>query len=253
MKARLARILKNWILPALFWLLLWQILCMIVGQKLLLPPPVDVFRRLEIAGRPEFWAALGMSLLRAAAAYVLGVVLAFLLAALCQASRIATRVIKPAMAFIRATPVAAFIMLALVWLSAARAPVLAGLLMVMPVVFANTLGAMVNTPRKYLEFAECYRFGRWKRFRHVLVPSSVPGFLTACHACVGLCLKATVAAEVIGLPENAVGTELYYSKTYLETDTLLAWTLALVIMSLLAERLLKALLERGLRGVHHAE
>lgn len=253
MKARLAALVKNWILPAVFWLLLWQILCMIVNQKLLLPSPAEVFRRFEIAAEPGFWAALGMSLARTAVAYAAGVVMAFLLAVLCRFSRIAAGLIKPAMAFVRATPVAAFIMLALVWLSAARAPVLAGMLMVQPVVFANTLDAMVNTPKKYLELADCYRFGRWKRFRHVLLPSAVPGFLTACHACVGLCLKATVAAEVIGLPENAVGTELYYSKTYLETDTLMVWTLALVVLSLIVERLLKVLIERRLRGVHHAE
>ena len=253
MNSRLTGILKNWILPAVFWLILWQILCMIVSQNLLLPSPIEVFKKFEIAAKPDFWAALGMSLVRAAAAYVLGVVLAFLLAVLCRFSSVALRLVRPAMAFIRATPVASFIMLALVWLSAARAPVLAGMLMVLPVVFSNTLDAMAGTPAKYLELAECYRFGRWKRFRHVLLPSSIPEFLTACHACVGLCLKATVAAEVIGLPENAVGTALYYSKTYLETDTLLAWTLALVLLSLISERLLKALLERGLRGVHHAE
>ena len=80
----------------------------------------------------------------------------------------------------------------------------------------------------------------------------LPTFVAACEACVGLCFKATIAAEVIGVPKNAVGSQLYNAKIYLETDTLLAWTLVVILLSMALERLLKAAFERGMRRVHHA-
>ena len=57
---------------------------------------------------------------------------------------------------------------------------------------------------------------------------------------------------MIGVPKNAIGTQLYNAKIYLETDMLLAWTLVVILLSMLLERLLKRAFERGLRrGRHH--
>ena len=64
-----------------------------------------------------------MSLVRTGAAYVLGVVLGVALAVLCHWAPLLGEVIRPALAVVRATPVASFIILALVWLSAGNVPI----------------------------------------------------------------------------------------------------------------------------------
>ena len=48
--------------------------------------------------------------------------------------------------------------------------------------------------------------------------------------------KAGVAAEVIGTPNGSIGKQLYLSKIYLDTDDLLAWTVILVLISVLFEK-----------------
>ena len=63
--------------------------------------------------------------------------------------------------------------------------------------------------------------------------------------------KATIAAEVIGVPRNAMGTQLYHAKIYLQTDALMAWTVAVILLSMVTEKLLRKGLERGRRRVHH--
>ncbi len=67
-----------------------------------------------------------------------------------------------------------------------------------------------------------------------------------------MCFKATIAAEVIGVPRNAMGTQLYNAKVYLETDALLAWTVVIIALSMLTEKLLGLAFERGKKRVHHA-
>ena len=159
--------------------------------------------------------------------------------------------IQPMLAVIRATPVASFIILALVWLSAGNVPILTGLLIVMPVVYANVTEGVDSTDPQLLEMAHMFGWSETKIWRRVLLPSALPAFLTACEACVGMCFKATIAAEVIGVPRNAMGTQLYNAKVYLETDALLAWTVVIIALSMLTEKLLGLAFERRKKRVHH--
>lgn len=238
--------------PLLFWLLVWAVCYRAVNQDLLLASPLAVARRFSFLAEAPFWRSVGMSVWRTAASYGLGVVIACVLAVVCHAFPLMDEVIRPALSVVRATPVASFIILALVWLSSSNVPILAGVLMVVPVVFANVREGIDSTDPQLLEMAKLFGFSRWKTWRRVIIPTVLPTFVAACEACVGLCFKATIAAEVIGVPKNAIGTQLYNAKIYLETDALLAWTLVVIILSMVMEKLLKILFERGMRHAHHA-
>lgn len=251
MLSSIKRILRK-SFPLVFWLAVWTACYFAVHQDLLLAAPWDVARRFSFVSTASFWRCVGMSLARTAAAYVIGVAAACVLAVLCHACRLADEVIRPALAVVRATPVASFIILALVWLSASNVPILAGVLMVGPVVFANVREGISAVEPQLLEMAQLFGWGRFKTWRHVVIPSVLPTFLAACEACVGLCFKATIAAEVIGVPKNAIGSQLHSAKIYLETDALFAWTLVVIALSMALERLLRAAFERGKRRGNRA-
>lgn len=246
MNSKLLRALRK-AFPFLFWLLIWELCYRAIGKDLLLASPLQVLRRFAFVKEVAFWRNVGMSLVRTAIAYGAGVVLACALAAACHACALLDEVIRPALTIVRATPVASFIILALVWLSASNVPVLAGILMVVPVVFANVREGIEAVNPQLLEMARLFGWGRFKTIRHVSIPSLLPTFLAACEACIGLCFKATIAAEVIGVPKSAIGTQLYNAKIYLETDALMAWTLTVIVLSMLLEKLLKVVFERGKR------
>lgn len=242
--------------PLVFWLLVWAVCARAVGQELLLASPLAVLRRFSLLGEASFWRCVGTSLLRTALAYVLGVTLAGVLAVGCSLWRWLDDLIRPALAVIRATPVASFIILALVWLNASNVPILAGVLMVLPVVYASAREGIDATDKNLLEMAQMFGWTRWKTWTRVILPSALPAALAACEACVGLCFKAAIAAEVIGTPKNAIGTQLYSSKIYLETDSLFWWTLVVILLSMVLEKLLRLLIARLLKGrfahVRHA-
>lgn len=245
------RILRS-IFPLAFWLAVWAVLYFAINQDLLLAAPWDVAKRFAFVATAPFWRCVGMSLLRTAMAYVIGVAVACVLAAICHAWKLADEVVRPALAVVRATPVASFIILALVWLSSSNVPILAGVLMVVPVVFANVSEGIRSIDVQLREMARLFGWGRLKTLRHVTIPSVLPVFFAACEACVGLCFKATIAAEVIGVPKNAIGTQLHSAKIYLETDALLAWTLVVIVLSMALEKLLKSAFKRGKRRENRA-
>ena len=228
-----------------FYVLLWALAARWVNSPLLLPTPLAVLRRLgALLPSSGFWLTLGGTLLRTLLAYLLGIAFAVLLAALCCRFRAAELLFSPLLSAVRATPVTSFIVLALVWLSSARVPVLTGFLMTLPVVFSALTQAVRAIDPRLLEMARLYRFGRGGTLRRVVLPSVLPAFVESCLAAIGLCWKAVVAAEVIGVPRRAVGSRLYEAKIYLETDSLLAWTLMLVLLSVLLEALLRRLTRR---------
>ena len=159
----------------LFYLSLWAIAARMVDQPLLLPSPWGVIKKLaELLPQGMFWKTLLGTLLRTLEAYALGIAAAVISSALCCRFALADALIAPALSAVRATPVTSFIVLALVWLSSSRVPVLTGFLMTLPVVFSSITQAVRAIDPKIMEMAKLYRFGRVGTLRHVIVPSVLP-------------------------------------------------------------------------------
>jgi len=70
----------------------------------------------------------------------------------------------------------------------------------------------------------------------------MPFFQSACTVGLGLCWKAGIAAEVIGTPTGSIGERLYIAKIFLATPDLFAWTLTIILISVIFERLFMLLL-----------
>lgn len=257
------------ILVLAFWLLVWQLAAMWVareviaeawragdteallravlnGRELLLPGPALSLRTLaELALTAEFWSTTGASLLRIFCGFAAGAVLGTALAVLTAALPWADTLLSPAIRVVRAAPVASFIILVLLWVQTGLVPGVISGLMVLPVVWGNVHQGFRSTDPLLLEMARAYRFGRGKTLRLVYLPSVLPHFASGCTTALGLAWKSGVAAEVLCLPRQAIGSQVYYSKLSLETPSLFAWTAVVILLSLALERLLKLLLERG--------
>ena len=144
--------------------------------------------------------------------------------------------LRPYMAAVKAVPVASFIVIALLWLSGRRLSIFISFLMVLPVLYTAFLQGIRSADEKLLEMAQVFRMGRWNRLRGIYIPALRPYCRSACRACLGMCWKAGVAAEVIGFCTGSLGGMLYDAKVYLELDSLFALTLAIVLASVLFER-----------------
>lgn len=234
---------------AAFWLALWQAAALCAGRELILPSPLTVLRRLgALAGTGEFWLTAALSLGRILLGLAWGAAAGCALAALTSTLRWADTLLSPAIRMVRATPVASFILLVLLWTARGAVPVVISGLMVLPVVWDNVSRGVRQCDPKLLELARAYRFSRWKTARLVLLPAVRPYFFSALTNGAGLAWKSGVAAEVLCLPRPSIGTQIYHSKLYLETPDLFAWTLTVILLSLLLERLVRLLLRRGGEG-----
>ena len=239
------KLFKNLISRA-FWLLLWTLAAFKVGKELILPSPFAVIKVLgKLIITESFWINTLTTILRVLSGYCIGVVSAVSLAVLTCSNELADALLSPVIRIVRSTPVASFIILALLWMGKNNVPVLMSMLMVIPIVWENIVAQYQATDRDLLEMAKAYNLSRWKKFRYIYIPSAFPGFLSGCLSAMGLAWKSGIAAEVLCQPSKAIGSNLYYSKVYLETPELFAWTAVVVILSMCIEKLIRKRLFRG--------
>ena len=79
----------------------------------------------------------------------------------------------------------------------------------------------------------------------------LPYFLSACRLSLGMCWKAGVAAEVIGVPSGSIGEKLYNAKIYLNTPDLFAWTIVIIVISFVFEKCFLGIVSRIVYMIEH--
>ncbi len=233
-------------LTILFWLAVWQIASIIVNQPLFMPSPVETFASLSsLVITDVFWLSVSFTFYRVAwglvVSFVVGVILAFF------ASRWAflARLLSPVVAAIKSTPVMSVIVLALVWFSSSFVPIFSCILLCFPIFYTNTLTGLRSVDTSLLEMAAVFRVKRHRVLSGILIPSVIPHVYSAIAVCLGFSWKSVVAAEVLSSPRYALGYRLLETKLYVDTPALFAWTLTIIIISLLVEKGLKRLLPQG--------
>ena len=233
------------ILGAAVWIIIWQLVSMWLKQEILLVSPVSVIKRLtELITMEEFWKSVVFSFGRIILGFFLSLILGTILAALSCGFFAVEMLMEPLITVVKATPVASFIILCLIWIPSRNLSVFISFLMVFPVVYTNILEGIRQTDKQLLEMADSFGAGLMKKVEFVYLSQVQPYIVTACKLGLGLCWKAGIAAEVIGIPTGSIGEKLYKAKVYLETPDLFAWTIVIIIVSVGFEKLFMFILTK---------
>lgn len=237
----------------LVWLLVWQGGSMLLAWKLphahlLLPSPLSALKcLLGLAVTAGFWKAIVWSTVRIFGGFFAACLAASALAVPAYRFQRFRELLAPAVAAIKAVPVASFIILALVWLRGEQLSFFIAFLMVFPPVYLGVLTGIGQVDRSLLEMAKVYHVPFLRQARYLYLPAIAPHFRSAVSLGLGLCWKAGIAAEVIGLPDGSMGEALYMAKVYFMTPELFAWTAVIVTVSVAFEKLFLRLTDFALR------
>lgn len=242
------KILKA-IFAALFWVAVWEMAALAVHKEVLVADPVTVLRQLgELAGTGSFWTSAACSVGRILLGFLTAAVLGSVIACVTARLALVNTLFAPLAAVIKATPVASFIILALVWIDTGRIPTFTAFLMAFPVIWGNVHQGIQQVDIGLKEVAKVYGMPRVKCLTKLYIPSIMPFFSAACTTGLGLAWKAGIAAEVLCTPRNSIGKELYSAKIYLETPDVFAWTLVVIVLSFVIEKLLVYLIRKAVRA-----
>ena len=224
-----------------FWLFLWQALALLIHNDILMVGPVETLRVLGgMLQTARFWQALAFSFVRIIGGFLLGTACGILLAWMSYRHRLFEDVLAPFILALKAVPVASFVILLLIWAGNRMLSLYISALVVLPLLYLNTLSGLKATDVKLLEMAQVFRMSTLRRLRFIYLPALVPYLYSAFQTALGMAWKSGVAAEVIGQPLGSMGNGLYNAKIYLETGELFAWTITIILISYGFERLFLA-------------
>lgn len=233
-----------------FWLAVWEIASLLIGEELFLPSPISVLEALAASAVDlSFWSAVLFTLERIILGFIISLSSAVILAFLSYRWRILGILLEPVVKVVRATPVASIVILILVWVRSRNLSVVISFMMVFPVVYQNVLKGLCNTDRNLIEMADAYRIRTLKRIRYIYLPYLVPYLESAISISLGLAWKSGIAAEVIGLPDGSIGERVYEAKIYLSMPDLFASTVTVIILAFVFERVFLYLSRSILRRI----
>ncbi|MBR3607589.1 MAG: ABC transporter permease subunit [Lachnospiraceae bacterium] len=235
----------SYLWPVIFWLLLWHIVSIIIDSKLILVSPLTVVGHLFVfIKEAEFWSTVLSSFVKIIGGFLLALLTGSMWAALSAKYKGIKQLLWPVILAIKTVPVASFIILALFWFSSQNLSVFISFLMVFPIIYTNVLKGIEETDEKLVEMAEVFQISSINKIRSLYIPQIMPYFRAGCSISLGLCWKSGIAAEVIGMPAGSMGERLQQAKVYWETADVLAWTVVIVIISLVFELLFLKILDK---------
>ena len=218
------------------WLLLWQLFALSIAQELFLPSPLSVLIRLfHLVFEKSFWSSILFSLSRVSIGFFSSLLIAFILASLSYRIAAIEILLNPLVKAIRAIPVASIVILTLVWVSSRNLSVVISFMVVFPIVYTGLLEGLKETPKEMLEMAYVYRIKGFCVARYIYIPYLIPYFETSLKTSLGL------------LPDGSIGENLYNAKVFFSTPDLFAWTVVIILLASLFEKILLFLSNRIFR------
>ena len=160
---------------AVFWLAVWQAAAMAIGQEVFLVSPIQAAGTLmELLPQADFWQRVGFSAGHILLGFALGVVVSVLLAAAAERWAWVDTLLAPVIQLVKATPVASFIILALVWVSGRSLSILISFLMVLPVLYSAVRTGIESADVQLLEMAQVFRLSLARRVKAIWLPAILP-------------------------------------------------------------------------------
>ena len=228
-----------------FWILVWEAVSLAVSDPLFLPSPWAVVKALlSLLSGKEFYSSLWFSSSRIAFSYFLAFVLAMAVGTFASLSENLAIFLSPLVKAIRSIPVASIVILVLLWVRSRNLSMVVSVLVVFPILYESVVSGIKSVDRKLMEAAEVYGVKGWRKLWYYLVPSVFPYVKNGVKTSLGLAWKSAVAAEVIALPQFSVGSYLYEAKVYLDSPSLFAWTVVIVVAAAVFEGLMLFILSR---------
>jgi len=223
----------------LFWAAVWFFVSYKVNNAFLFPDPREVLATLgSLMREKSFWKISLTSLWGILKGILIATFAGVLLAILTTKIKPLDVLLRPLMTVVKSTPIASFIILAIIWMKRQDLPVFITILIVIPIVWSNVTEGLKSVDKNLADVAKVYKFSVFEKIRYLYIPTVLPFFMAAVKSVLGMAWKAGIAAEVLATPPDTIGRELYYSKTYMETNVMFAWTLVVILLSLIIEKIL---------------
>jgi NitT/TauT family transport system permease protein len=105
---------------------------------------------------------------------------------------------------------------------------------VVPIYALNVHDGIRAMPKEWLDMCESFRPSRWQVLRYLIVPHIVPYVTMTTKSTVGYATRMLIFAELIG-SSLGIGARMGLAQATFHMESVIAWTVLLVIMNMSAQ------------------
>lgn len=230
-------------LGILFWVAVWFAVASFVDNDLLLASPLDALASLAGSlAEPASWSAVGTTSLRIVLTGGIAALAGATLGAIGYRFTLVRQLLAPALQVMKSAPVACVIVIVLVAWGASGALTAIVTFVAFPPFYVGIQHALETRPRATESVLRLAGVARWRIFFACTWPAALPFFTAASKTAVALSWRAGITAELLCLPLGTIGSAVYTSKLTLDSAELLVWTIVVMILSWLTEKIVLGLL-----------
>ena len=230
----------------IFWILVWEICSLFMNNSLLLPSPFEVLKTLIILmGKAYFWKSVFNSILRVIIGILLSIAIGIVTGIISGLNKFIEELLGPLVVTVKSTPVISIIIIALVWFNSSNVVIFTAILICFPIIYTNVIEGIKSVDNYLVQMANVYKVKRKYVVKDIYLPSIKNYIVSGILMCLGIGWKVSVASEVLSTPNYSIGLNLLNAKTTLETSELFAWTIVIVILSFIFEKIFKYYLSRA--------
>lgn len=231
---------------------LWEVLATyVVTNKLLLVPPMEVFRALGSENASgALWTNAAATVSAVAAAFPIAVVIGVAIGLALASSRLLALTIGPMLTALNSVPVVALAPLFIAWLGLGFASkfVIVTIFSVFPILVTTEVG-LKATDKILIEASRSFNASRWQIFTTVTLPFALPFVISGIRVAWARALVAIIVAEFFG-SFAGFGFAILAAGQSFDTATLLAYVIVLGALGLVGS-LFFEWLERRLAPWRH--
>ena len=214
-----------------------------VFGEFMLPAPVEVFQKSLDLLKHFQENEIGISLWRSVVGISVALVAGLAAGLVAGSFKTAMALLKPVITILLAMPPIIWVVMALFWFGFGNPSVLFTIIvLVAPLTFASAAVGMASVNKQHEELFDAYKLGRLKKIRYLYIPHLTGYVISSIGVAVAMGVKVVIMAELLGASEG-VGARIADARAMLETSTVMAYVVLVIVFVSLFEYLITKPLE----------
>ncbi|MBQ7888136.1 MAG: ABC transporter permease subunit [Erysipelotrichaceae bacterium] len=230
---------KESLLTILIFGSIWFLMSVMLNNSILLPGPFDVFKSLILElFNPDFVLVVCSTIGRTLFGCVLSLVFGCLLG-ICAGNSIQFKsLFSPVHQLLKTIPNITYMILMLIWLGQENSVVVIIFFILFPFFYSQFLLRTETIQSQTFDLLEIYPVTTYEKIFRIYMPMLIPDIFEALKTGVGMGFKVCVMAEILSQVRIGIGREMNYGRLNLDISSVFAWTILLILISTLLQKLL---------------
>lgn len=229
---------KNKILVIIVFFILWEIISRAVNSDVIIPNiKLTLSQLIEIIQSKNFVKVITSSIFRTVVGFVIAFTLGIIAGILSFINSIFREVFKNISKLLASIPTVAIILLILIWLKANTVSILIGIFMVFPIIYESVYSSINDYDKNIISMLNLYKVPLSKKITKIYLPKILIDIVKVISSALSINFKMVIAGEVLSQPKYAIGSKLYFEKTYFNTAGVFSWILIILFLSFILEKL----------------